>query len=168
MVVEGGRGQDRNCQGGKLSFRAVFVGVRTWPEFSSATNFDFTYSYFSQDKNTSPVNQYFQMSLWMWTSRIDQKTYSSHQVLPVGVDHVSIFALELFSRVNCIFSEQIQLWSWDDSKGRVWISREAPTLLTFQQINPFHHYHMTTTTKLIHRYIDVQLRYDRFEGTMTT
>ena len=60
VVVEG-RGQDRNCQGGKLSFRAVVVGVRTWPEFSSATNFDFTYSYFSRDKTTFPGNQFF---LW--------------------------------------------------------------------------------------------------------
>ena len=59
-MVEGGRGeQDRNCQGGKLSFRAV-VGVRTWRrEFSAATNFDSTYSEPPQHKANIHVFEIF-------------------------------------------------------------------------------------------------------------
>ena len=89
------------------------------------------------------------------------------------------------SRSICIFSQQIQLWSWDDSEGRVWISREAPTILTFQQINPFRQWYdnwffficiyiqryirryipqlIWQLIFFIRRYIYVQLRYDRYE-----
>ena len=44
--------------------------------------------------------------------------------------------------------------SWDDSKGRVWISRETPTNLTFQQINPVPRYEFLAHVNVnIYRYI---------------